>query len=736
MAGAHAHGAATTPRSALVSTGTAPGVAIGPPPDGDDDATGAPPAAVDAAPTGALDRADARRLRRAWAAGAVPVVVGFAWLLMACRWAPLQRLYFDDFFDAQGRAFLDGRWDVPPDVVGFEGFEVDGRTHIYFGPLPAVLRLPVLLVTDRLDGRLTTLSMITAMVVLAVAAHRLNLAVRRLVRGTAPVSRREAMATAGLAVAALSGPPLWLSSQAVVYHEASLWGLAFTVGGMAALLGWLDRPTGRRLAATAALAAGAVSSRFTLGLGLVAAMAVIVLVVGVRRWLAHRRGEQTLPYGRYRVRGLVGVCAALLVLAAIPNLARFGTLLSPPMDRQLASGMFDDRQEFLEANRGAFFGPQFLPTTAFTYLRPDGFDIRVTFPWVDFPRAGPSVVGDPTFDDLVWTSSVTATMPAMVVLAVPGTAWIVSAVRRRRRGARVAPLVLGTGVNAAAVLGIGHISNRYLNDFVPAALLLGLVGAHVLATRWPAWRPRRRRAVGGVLAVLLVAGAWSSAGLAIVHQRERGPVVFEEWRAQLFRWRVDLPGGRPPAVYVHPSPWAKLPEDAGDGTVGVYGECDGLYVRVGDEWKGVSRGPGAGVHDVRVDLDALADLPEWRRAPLIVFGEGDRAGVVALRRLPDGRVRVEVDNARSHGWRAGNAVELEGEVTIRIDLDTRVPDRMITAGRTVLYSRYVAGASAAATVGEVPHRTARPNLDDRYPGAVRAVPYDDDLCEDLTPFDD
>ena len=59
-----------------------------------------------------LDRADARRLRRAWAAGATLVLAAFTWLIMAGRWAPLQRLYFDGFFDAQGRAFLDGRWDV------------------------------------------------------------------------------------------------------------------------------------------------------------------------------------------------------------------------------------------------------------------------------------------------------------------------------------------------------------------------------------------------------------------------------------------------------------------------------------------------------------------------------------------------------------------------------------------------------------------------------------------------
>ncbi len=125
-----------------------------------------------------------RRLRTAWAIGAVPVVAVYTWLLMVGSWAPLQRQYFDDFFDHQTRALFDGRWDVPPEVVGFEGFLVDGRTYIYFGPFPSLLRMPVMAVTDRFDGRLTTLSMMLAMAVLAVFAHRLNVTVRRFVRGT------------------------------------------------------------------------------------------------------------------------------------------------------------------------------------------------------------------------------------------------------------------------------------------------------------------------------------------------------------------------------------------------------------------------------------------------------------------------------------------------------------------------------------------------------------------------
>jgi hypothetical protein len=683
------------------------------------------------APARDLPFADRRRLRRAWAVGAAPVIVVFGWLLMAERWAPFQRQFFDDFFDAQGRAFLDGRWDVPPETVGFEGFDVDGRTYIYFGPWPALLRIPVLLVTDRFDGRLTTLSMSLAMVVLAVAAHRLNVVVRTFVRGAVPVSRREAVATAVLAVAALSGPPLWLASSAVVYHEAILWGLAFTIAAMAEVVAWLDRPTRARLAAATALAGGAVLSRFTLGLGVVAGMAFLAAAAALRRRAAARRGRAVDVLGGFPLRWVACACVAVLVLSTIPNLARFGTLVSPPMDRQVASSMFSERQEFLAENRGAFFGLQFLPTTLLTYLRPDGVDPRVSFPWVDFPRAGPSVVGDATFDDLVWTSSAPATMPALATLAVPGLVWLVGAVRRRTRAAGLAAVCAGAAVGAAGALTIGHIANRYLNDLVPVALLLGLIGAHALAGWMPRWRPLRRRAVPVAVAALVAAGAWTTVGLGIVHQRERAAIVPEEWRAELFRWRVDLPGGSAPIITVPTSGWGHRLPEAADGTVAVAGDCLGMYVRVGETWNGVSRGPGVGVYDLRVDLDQLHDRPPWERVPLIVFGDDRDAGIVALRRLRDGRIRVDVDNAGSNGWIAGFPAELAGEVTIRVSIDPLAPSPAVTVGRTVLNDAGIGNLGARPSVGRLPTGVDRVGLADRYPGDVRRSRYDKDLCRDL-----
>jgi hypothetical protein len=680
--------------------------------------------------TGSLDPQQQRRLRAAWAAAAAPVLIAFGWVLMEGTWSPLRRRIFDNFFDAQARAFLDGHWDVPRSVVAFEGFEVGGKTYMYFGPWPALLRMPLLAVTDRFDGRLTTASMALAMAVLAIAAYRLNLAVREIVRGAAGVTRGEMVATAGLAVAVLAGPPLWLASAAVVYHEAILWGLALTFATLDAAARWILRPTPGRLIVVGVLGALAVSSRQTLGLGLVAGLGAVAIAAWTAR-LRRRAGRSVDPWPGVRPGGLLLVCGVLVIVAAIPNLARFGDPLGPPIERQIASSTFDDRKEFLEANGDNWFGPQFVPTTLLQYSRPDAFELRGSFPWLDFPAGGPTVVGDVSFDDLEWSSSVPVTMPVLVVLGIPGAVWLVGAARRRYGpGVGLLLLWVGTGVGAVGAIAIGYIAHRYLADLMPLVLVPGLVGFHVLLRTAPAARPAWRGAGAFALVLLLAAGVWANAALAVENQRERGKFVTEQARAQLFRWRSDLPGGGAPVVTVDARS-ERLP-DAADGTLAVVGDCLGFYVRVGETWWGVDRGPGAGVYDVAVDLDALRALDAGERAPVLTLGRGPDASVVALTPLAARKVRVDTFTPGTGGWAEGTPASLDGRVTVRLSADPRVDDNRISAGSTVLHTAPTRDPAAEATVGALPGGVAVPGVADRYPGVAELVPYDASLCRDAT----
>ena len=89
-----------------------------------------------------------RRFRAACLVGALAATVVFGWVLFLGRVGLADERPAGDFYDAQARALFDGRWDLPPEVLSIEAFVVDGKTYTYFGPVPAILRMPVLAVTD------------------------------------------------------------------------------------------------------------------------------------------------------------------------------------------------------------------------------------------------------------------------------------------------------------------------------------------------------------------------------------------------------------------------------------------------------------------------------------------------------------------------------------------------------------------------------------------------------------
>jgi hypothetical protein len=675
---------------------------------------------------------DRRRLRWAWTAGALPTLVIYLWVLMAGRWNPFQHQVFDDFFDLQARAMFHGRLDVPADRVGFEGFVTGDKTYIYFGLVPSLLRMPILALTDNLDGQLTTLSMLVASIVLAVATFRLACVVRAMVRGVVPVGRIEQWATAGLAVAVLMAPPFFLTSAAIVYHEATLWGLALSIAGFDAVLRWQRDPTGRRLAVASLLITAAILSRLSIALGPLIALALSGTLQLWRRWQqtgAEGAGaaadapvdrlRRLLPtVGRLTLAGLVPV-----VLSVTVNQVKFGQLFGVPPERQAhGGGMGAGRQAVLEEH-SLYVSPEYLPTNLWQYFGPNGFELRRDFPWIDFPRNGPTLLDqDVVYDALDWTSSLPATAPVLCLLAVAGVVWSVRSRRQRDAPDAISPLLIGALIGSSTVMVFAYIANRYLNDVYPLVLVPGLVGFHVVAQAMPRWRPPVRRAAlvgsAGLVAVAVVVNL----ALALEYQRERGPAVPDDWRAEWVGWRVDSPGAPQPIQIDRDD---RLPA-ASDGALLVVGDCDGLYVGVRDDWLAVERGPGVGVHDLRVDLDRA---PMGDRVPVLTFGRGDDATVVALVRLSDDTARVDVlGPGADRPWLEGLPRDLEGELTLRVTDDRRQPaNNVYRHDGLVLNLVYqpVGDGATEVMLGEAPDR---PGVAGSYPGGVERITPDTSVC--------
>jgi hypothetical protein len=564
-----------------------------------------------------------RRFRAACLVGALAATVVFGWVLFLGRVGLADERPAGDFYDAQARALFDGRWDLRPEVLSIEAFVVDGKTYTYFGPVPALLRMPVLAVTDRFDGRLTQVSMLGAFAVTMVGVSLLAWRVRTLVRGDDPVHRREAIITSlfvfGLGAGSIV---LYLASQAVVYHEAILWGIALSLLAYHSILGWLVRPARRTLLLASVFASLAFLTRASVGLGPVAALGLAFAVVAAAAISGSADGAAPRPWVRAFVPGLerrpsgrrVAACAvavlAPLTLYASVNLAKFDTPFRLPLEKQAFSDLDPNRQAALDDNDGSLFGLKFVPTALWQSLRPDAISFDDAPPWINFPRSPPTVIGDVTFDTLDESSSATATMPLLVVLGVVGLVAVV-AVRRDSDRSALAALrlpVAGAVVGFGATLTIAFVAHRYLGDAFPLLVLLSLAGLHVCGRRFGG-PPTKGSIVLGT--VLLVLGAWGVAtnvALAVEYQRLIAPVDAET-RYDFIRFQADV-GDVGAALTSLDGESVPSPTPGERGDVVIYGledgdfVCDALLWSDGRNWY-VLENDGLDIYDV-IDDDTTA----------------------------------------------------------------------------------------------------------------------------------
>jgi hypothetical protein len=490
-------------------------------------------------PVGALDarRRNALVFVAAFATGALIALLLFAHLITAGSFDFDRRVPFgDDIYDVQARRLFDGRWDMPLDVVAVEGYRHDGKLYMYFGPVPSFLRMPVLAATDVRAGELTQEWMVISYAAALAALGSLAWRIRRLVRGDARVGLLEAVTIAIAAVAFGAGSTLlFLGSGPWVYHEAILWGIAFSIMAFDAFLAWLERARWWILGLAALLTALAVGSRLTLGLApLIAVGSAGIVVLVCRLWPWARKaiaprvgmppGAISLPAGF-----ALGAAAGLpLALYAWLNNTKFGTWFGIPFEAQLLNRVQANRFEVLERNDGSLFHLYGIPAALEQYFRPDAIGFRSRFPWLRFPAWLPSVPGDVVYDHLDRTSSVPAAMPLLTLLAIVG---LVVVVRARKRTDRATPAALRLPLLAAALaptptLMFLFLTQRYTGDFIPFLVIAGLVGFFVLV----AWASRQQGwghlLVAVAVVVLVALAAWSvlaNYGMARDWQHEHLP---------------------------------------------------------------------------------------------------------------------------------------------------------------------------------------------------------------------
>lgn len=650
------------------------------------------------------------------------------------------------FYDVQGRALLHGHIAVPNGSASFEGFVIDGRTYVYFGLVPALFRLPFLAITHGLDGRMTQLSMLFGFVVLLLAGARLHWRVRETLRPGAPVSGPERAVAFLLALGLGAGAvPLFLASWAVIYHEAELWGAAFSLAAIGAVLAVIERPSARRIAWAGALSLLAVNTRVSVALGPILALGIVALAVGARALEAagggRRRGRRVLAFlARFGPRKLqrpprtfallVAAAAIALGSAVAVNEARFHSAFSIPLQKQVDTGIDPNQRAFVAAYHGAATGLRFVPTTLLAAVRPDAIGTTRAFPFIGLPSSPPTVVGSVRFNALLPSLSAFTSMPLFCLLLIAG----IPGMLRDRRADPLLGALVATAAAFLPALVFGSTATRYLADLLPCLFLGACVGVHVRGgVRDRVLRSRRSRRLGLAAVTLLVAaGIAVNGAVGLVEQRLVAPTASAATRASFIRAQDDIDrflGRSPHGVHTGSAyPTTSL------GPVGdlfVLGRCDGLYVEsFGGTWLPVERTARAGLFELAVAFPATSSSAGF--GPLLTLGSGPQR--ITLGATPAGPARV-VFSVRV----GGRPLSAGAPVPIHAGVETHVTASVERVGGAWFMSVSVPGADTFVSFAIPYKRLARvmTGVDPedpqspRFPGSVIELPQSTPVCDQV-----
>jgi len=217
-------------------------------------------------------------------------------------------------YDSQAEHFLRGDVDVDVDAIAHEAMIVNGKVRMYFGPFPALLRIPLNLVYPAGHGKWSRISGFCAGVIALFAFAGL---VRMALQSSLLTSRAcNWLGNACLIGFAFGSPLLLLLGNLSIYDEAIIWGLALSLGAI--FFAFRSRKTGggiltRALLGFSLCAGGALLSRATFG-------APFILIAPL------------LALGLPRENRLANLTALVLPLGAAftfyiwLNYARFGSL--------------------------------------------------------------------------------------------------------------------------------------------------------------------------------------------------------------------------------------------------------------------------------------------------------------------------------------------------------------------------------------------------------------------------
>jgi hypothetical protein len=433
----------------------------------------------------------ASRVRWSCILGLAVTIVWYPVLIWLLGFPWSERLDFGLAFNSMAEHLLAGRFDVDPDAIGAEGFDIGDRTVSYFGIFCALLRVPLVLLPGFARTDVTWWSCLVA-VWLAVWFQMRAISLVWMIQS----SPRQNWLAAALLISVIFGGQHIQFLRPSIYQEPINWAFAqamafifLTTRGLTTARGF-DRST---LCWMAVCAGAALLTRVSFGIGLYSAFGLFLVA-----------------RGRYRTWPMpVGILLTFALLTGIVNAGRWGNPLTfADFSRfNLSQDVYPDRLGRLAAY-GTFnlariwLGLDYYFLPIWIWIRSDGHvlfaETQATL--IDAMELPPG--------------SFFLTDALLLVLAVIGTL----SIRDRVRFA----LLLGLCVPPVLMLCAISMAHRYRAEFYPLLFLAALFGLAAPARHTTTTRLSRSLIVVGV-----TIGIAASHAMAILDARSpRGPGEF------------------------------------------------------------------------------------------------------------------------------------------------------------------------------------------------------------------
>lgn len=657
-----------------------------------------------------------RRFTVAVSAAIAAISVPYLWVLWD-MWSgslnPLRGIGFDYFYDLQARSIFHGHLWLPKGDISLEAFVHNGHEYTYFGIFPSIIRMPILLVTGSLDGKLTAPALLIAWIGAGVMSSLLLWRLRHLLRGPAVLGCLEASSYALLVAAILGGSVLvYLAATPFVYSEDFAWSVPLTLGSIFAFLGVLERPSRGRIWA---------AGLFVLGANLDRAPAGYACVIGallVAAWFALGKGGES---NRRFAWPLMAVGLIPLAVSCAVTYAKFGLPFGLPMADQIWAQVNSHRREFLAANGGKAFSVAFMPSTLTAYLQPGGISFTSAFPFIQLPTAPARTVGNVVLDQTYRSGSIPATMPLLFLLSCWG---VFTAFRRRAIGQiRLTRIPLLTG--AAGVVGVlvwGYIADRYMADFLPLLILASGIGLVDVWRRVDARRGRGGPGAGSI--VLAVMGLLTV--FSVVVNMAVAITPTEQWNTlQANRFVTFQRSVTPHGQMTLVRHGDVLPYWAPANEIFTMDDCSGVYISSGDNYQNV---PGqqlqhatwipveqakSMIHRIGFTFNTgpggfstIVPLLKYGNNTLVVMPAGHGQAILRLLNAADPNITWPA----AHGWTF--PVRPGGIFQITVETDPNLQSFIVNWYGSTMVDRYIPQRAAAVvqTTPPTPHGATPPQV--------------------------